>query len=288
MTLSPFELHRPTTRDEAVEMMARYGDTAAYYCGGTELLLAMKLGFAQYEHLISVREIPDLQDVRVEDGVLCIGAAVTHRQVERSPVVRAHCPALAEMASQVANIRVRSAGTLGGNLCFADPHSDPGTFLLALGADLVCHHGDETRTVPLESFLLGPYQTVLAEGELLGEIRIPPLPEGAVVVHRKLSFRERPAATVTCLVRVDGGVVADVRLAVGSVGFVPVRVHEGERLLMGVAADSPNGAVDAAAEAAGVAAEAVEDANGSAEYKENLVRVLVKRCFAAALQEATA
>jgi CO/xanthine dehydrogenase FAD-binding subunit len=129
---------------------------------------------------------------------------------------------------------------------------------------------------------------VLAEGELLGEIRVPPLPKGAAVVHWKLSFRERPAATVTCLVRVDGGVVADVRLAVGSVGFVPVRVQEGERLLIGVAADSANGAVEAAAEAAGVAAEAVEDANGSAEYKENLVRVLVKRCFAEALREGTA
>lgn len=289
MTLPPFELHRPASCGEATEMMDRYGETAAFYCGGTELLLAMKLGLAQYDHLISIRHLPELRGLRVANGTLSIGATTTHRQLERSPVVREHLPALAEMARQVANIRVRSAGTLGGNLCFADPHSDPSTFLLATGADLICRRGGDTRVVPLDAFLLGPYQTVLAPGELLGEVRIPLPAKGAAVVHKKLSFHERPAATVTCLVHVEDGLISQARLAVGSVGVMSVRAREAEALLLGLQVDAPGrrvrdlARVEAAAEGASVAAQAVEDSNGSPDYKENLVRVLVKRCFAEAV-----
>lgn len=283
-TLPPFELHRPASLEEATALLERYGDSAALYCGGTELLLLMKLGFAQYGHLINIRAIPELQGVHADNGALHIGAATTHRQLEHSPLVRERWPALAAMERKVANIRVRTAGTLGGNLCFADPHSDPGTFLLVTGAELVCRRGEEERTVPVGDFLLGPYQTVLNEGELLAAIRLPAAPPGARVVHRKLSFHERPAATVTCLVQVDDGTVAEARIAVGSVGVVPVRVPEAEDTLRGIAANVPDmSRIEVAGEVAAEASGAVEDSNGSPEYKRQLVRVLVKRCLVEAL-----
>jgi carbon-monoxide dehydrogenase medium subunit len=283
MTLPPFELHRPSTLEEAAALINRYGDDAGFYCGGTELVLLLKLGYAQYSHLVNIRAIPELNGLRAENGTLVIGAATTHRQIERSLLVRERWPALATMESNVANVRVRSAGTLGGNLSFADPHSDPATFLLVTGADLVLRRGAERRVVPIASFVQGPYQTALEPGELLAEIRVPAVPEGAIIVHRKFSFHERPAATVTCLARVEEGVVRKARIAVGSVGVVAVRASDAESLLTGMAADMDDKRLDAAGEAAAEVSGAVEDANGSPEYKRNLVRVLVKRCFAEAL-----
>ena len=168
------------------------------------------------------------------DGLLEIGAAVTHREIERSPLVREQVPALAEMERSVANIRVRTAGTLGGNLCFSDPHSDPATFLLAAGAEVVLRRGGgPSRVLPLQAFLRGPYETALAEGDLLISVRVPVTVAGTGIAHRKLAFRERPAATVAVWVRMAEGSPAEARIAVGSVGPVAVRATEAESLLVG-------------------------------------------------------
>ena len=287
MTLPRFEIHTPRSVEEASDLLERHGDDAIPYSGGTELLLLMKLGFADYGHLVDVKAIEELRRLDVADGTLSIGAAVTHRELERSPLVRSQWPALAEMERAVANIRVRTSGTLGGNLCFSDPHSDPATFLLAADAELVCRRGIVPRTLPLRDFLRGPFQTALEPGELLVSVRVPCAPAGAAIAHKKLAFHERPAATVSCLVRLEGPGVAEVRVAVGSVGVVPVRAAGAERLLSGIEVGD-GGALDQAAEAAAAEAEPVEDANGSVEYKRNLVRVLVKRCFAEAAERAAA
>jgi carbon-monoxide dehydrogenase medium subunit len=179
------------------------------------------------------------------------------------------------MERRVANIRVRNVGTLGGNLCFSDPHSDPATFLLALDAEAEY----DGRRVPLSEFLVGPYETALPHGALLAAVRIPvPAPDLAVA-HRKLAFHERPAATVTCAVRVEDGALAEVRIAVGSVGARAVRASSAEQALAGHAVGD-EAAIAEAGERAAEASGAVDDANGSAAYKEQLVRTLVARCFA--------
>jgi carbon-monoxide dehydrogenase medium subunit len=272
VTLPPFDIHRAHSVEEASELLARYGDDAALYCGGTELLLLLKLGFASFGHLVDVKAIEELTGVRADDGTLVIGAGVTHRALERDSAVREQLPALAAMERGVANLRVRNVGTLGGNLCFSDPHSDPATFLFALDAEVECRRGGAAaRRLPIADFVVGPYQTALEPGELLTAIRVPLPAQGSRVVHKKFRFHERPAVTVTCAAG-DG----DVRIAVGSVGVRPVRASEAERLAGG-------GDLAAAAEAAAEVCGAVEDANGSVEYKENLVRVLVER----ALREAS-
>jgi carbon-monoxide dehydrogenase medium subunit len=281
VTLPPFELHRPSTLEEASELLERHGPDAALYCGGTELLLLLKLGFASFGHLVDVKGIEELKGIRAEDGVIVIGGAVTHRTLERDGFVHEQLPALAEMERGVANIRVRNVGTLGGNLCFSDPHSDPATFLLALDAEVECRRGgSDARRLPVGAFVAGPYQTALQAAELLTAVRVPPPPRGTRVVHRKFRFHERPAVTVTCAARVENGSIAEARVAVGSVGPRPVRVVEAERWLTGAPADAP---LDTAAESAASVAGAVEDVNGSVEYKENLVRVLVERALREAL-----
>lgn len=274
MTLPPFELHRPSTLEEASELLERHGPDAALYCGGTELLLLLKLGFASFGHLVDVKGIEELKGIRAEDGVIVIGGAVTHRTLERDGFVHEQLPALAEMERGVANIRVRNVGTLGGNLCFSDPHSDPATFLLVLDAEV---EYDATR-VPLEQFLVGPYQTALEHGQLLASVHIPFPGPRIGIAHQKFAFHERPAATVACLVRVADGSVDYARLAVGSVGARPVRATAAERALAGAGLDD-HAALSEAADLAAEASQPVEDANGSVEYKAHIVRVLVQRCF---------
>lgn len=278
MTLPPFDLHRAGSADEARTLLERYGEDAAVVCGGTELLLLLKLGFAGYGHLVDIRRIPELHGIRAENGSLVIGATTTHREIERSPLVLERLPALAAMERDVANLRVRNVGTLGGNLCFSDPHSDPATFLLALDAEAEW----SGRRAPLAEFLRGPYETALRHGDLLHAIRIPLPAPGTRVVHRKLAFHERPAATVTCAARLEEGAVAEARIAVGSVGARAVRAGAAEARLVG-ASTSDDVALAEAAGLAAEAAEAADDANGSAEYKSQLVRVLVERCFRAAV-----
>jgi carbon-monoxide dehydrogenase medium subunit len=277
VTLPAFDLHRASSLDEASDLLGRYGDDAIPIAGGTELLLLLKFGFSAFDHLVDVRGIPELTGIRIVDGVVEIGAAVTHREIERSALVQEQIPALAEMERSVANIRVRTAGTLGGNLCFGDPHSDPATFLLAAGAELALQKGaDPPRVLPLGEFMLGPYQTALAEGDLLVSIRVPATTAGTGIAHRKLAFRERPAATVAVWVRVAGGSLAEARIAVGSVGPLAVRASVAESLLLGGAS------VDEVAAAAAAASGAVQDANGSEQYKRQLIRVLVGRALAEA------
>src|SRR5436309_476856 len=138
-------------------------------------------------NLVDIKGIEELRGVRADNGTLVIGATATHREIERAPEVLEKLPALARMEQRVANLRVRNVGTLGGNLCFSDPHSDPATFLLAVGAE-VEYAG--TRA-PLGDFLVGPYETALAHGQLLHSVRIPIPAEGTRVAHRKLAFHER-------------------------------------------------------------------------------------------------
>lgn len=281
MTLPPFDLHRARSSDEARELLRRYGEDAAVLCGGSELLLLMKLGFAAYGHLVDIRAIAELGGIRSDNGTLVIGATTTHREIERSPLVLERLPALAAMERRLANVRVRNVGTLGGNLCFSDPHSDPATFLLALDAEA---EWDGGRT-SLADFLVGPYETRLRPGELLRAIHVPLPPAGTGIAHSRLAFKERPAVTVTCAVRAQDGAVSVARIAIGSVGARAIRASAAESGLAGRSIGDGD-ALAGAAELAAEAADAVDDANGSADYKTHLVRVLVGRCLREAADRA--
>jgi carbon-monoxide dehydrogenase medium subunit len=285
--LPPFERHRPATVEEATELLERHGEEAVVYAGGTELLLLFKFGFAEYPHVIDLKAIDELRGIERRDGQLRVGAAETHRTIERHPTVRAEWPALAAMERAVGNLRVRTMGSIGGNLCFADPHSDPATFLLAMDAELEARRGGgESRRIAVGEFVRGPFENALERAELLTAVLVPePIP-GAAIVHRKFVLHERPAITVTCHLRLDGERLADVRLAVGSAGIAAARAAAAEELLGGASTAELDHALERAGELAAGAADPVEDANGSVEYKRNLVGVLTRRAVRAAIAEA--
>jgi carbon-monoxide dehydrogenase medium subunit len=285
--LAPFRLHRPRTLGEATELLLDLGPDALPYCGGTELLLVAKLGLTQFSDLIDLKGIEELSGIDA-DGELRVGAATTHRQIERSAVIRAGWPSLAAMERDVANIRVRNVGTIGGNLCFADPHSDPGTYLMAADGWLTAQRGGApARRIPIEDFTRGAYETALEPGELLVSVHVPRLPPGSALVHRKVSFRERPAITVAVKLTVRDTTIAAARLAVGSIGLAAQRLSGAERCLHGLDAANPRTTqLGPCLESAGREAEPIEDANGSVEYKRQLVRVMVERSVREALAQA--
>ena len=121
MRLPPFEMHKPDSLEEAIGLLEGLGDSAALYCGGTELLLVMRMGLTDLDHLVDLKGLDGLRSITLVDGMLRIGAAVTHREIENHPLVTEHAPELASMIGRIANVRVRAVGTLGGNLAFADP-----------------------------------------------------------------------------------------------------------------------------------------------------------------------
>jgi carbon-monoxide dehydrogenase medium subunit len=114
--LRRFRLEEPESVQEAADLLNRYGDSAKVYAGGTELLLAMKEGLVHYERLINVKQLKGLNEVRLDNGTVSIGALCTHHQLESAPLLKERLPALVELEKNVANVRVRQAGTIGGNL----------------------------------------------------------------------------------------------------------------------------------------------------------------------------
>lgn len=287
-TLSPFTVHSAASVEDASDLLERLGEDAIVYCGGTELLLLYKLGLADYANLVDIKGIEELRGIGAEPDELRIGAAMTHREIAHSPLVEEHFPALALMERNVGNVRVRNQGTIGGNLCFADPHSDPATFLIAAGGDVTIRRGGgPPRRIPVEDLIRGPFDTALEPGELLISVHVPLPRPGSATVHRKMSFSERPAITVATQVLVDEGVVRAARIGVGSVGVRPVRATQAEQEIVGQPADElPDERVAAAAASAARAAAPVTDANGSAEYKEHLTGVLTGRCLREAVRTA--
>lgn len=289
MLLKPFRIHEAESVDQAVGLLAELGEYATLYAGGTELLLSMKQGLLHYDHLIDIKRIPELRVIAWDEAehVVRIGAAVTHAELEESSVVAERVPILRDLEKKVANVRVRNAGTIGGNLCFADPHSDPGTLMVALGASfhLAGLHG--RRVISAEDFYLGAYETVRDPGEIMTQIDVP-VPGGAAkAVYLKFQHLERPSVgTAVILWEGTDGLVERARVAIGCVGPRAIRLPECEELLVGKSVtELCESAALVAAERAAHAVTPVADLGGSVEYKRHLSRVLVQRAVIEAARQ---
>jgi carbon-monoxide dehydrogenase medium subunit len=277
--LTPFRLEEPRSVQEASILLARYGESARIYAGGTELLLAMKESLVRPSALINLKNIPGLNHIKVENGVVRLGALATHRKLEESQILQDYFPALVEMEHHVANVRVREAGTLGGNLCFAEPHSDPAALLMALGARLVARKGESAREIAIENFITGAFETSLGPDEILSEILLPLPAARSAAAYLKLGYLERPTVGVALSMTLTDGAVSDARIGVGSAGPQPKRVEEAEAQLRGRGLKECAAAIDGAGKIAARAAEAISDLHGPADYKEHLIEVLLRRLF---------
>lgn len=258
--LPPFRLARPETLDQALDAI---GEDQVPYCGGTELLLAMRAGLHRPDVLVDIKRLPELAGIRLEGDDLVIGALERHTDAGDHPLVRQHLPMLSAVERAVGNNRVRNQGSIGGNLCFAEPKSDVGTALIALEAVATLVSPAGRREVPMAEFIAGPYYAAKEPDELLVDVRIPVAGPEVRAVYLKHQTMERPTLGVAVTHAPDTG---DCRVVVGAVGEVPA-----------VWTFSSPAEVDAAAIAREV--DPTPDLTGSERYKRHITDVYVRRAL---------
>jgi len=283
-----FELLEPRSLAEACSALATAVD-AKPVAGGTALLTIIKQGLLLPKSLVNLKKIRDGAAISFDPNRgLRIGALATINEIETSPAVRSHYPALAEACHVVANIRIRNMATIGGNLAHGDYQSDPPTVLAALDATVEITSQSGTREMKLGEFQRGSYETALEPGELITAISLPPLARGFNGVYIKFttgSSEERPCAGVAALVQMENAICRELRLAIGAVSPRPVRITAGEAMARG---QNLNAAlIERIAAEAALAVEPIEDVRGPADYKRHLVGVLARRALTALANETT-
>ncbi|HYY76183.1 MAG TPA: xanthine dehydrogenase family protein subunit M [Gaiellaceae bacterium] len=268
MIPAPFDYEVAGSVQEAVELLGSRGD-AKLIAGGHSLLPLMRLRLAQPELLVDVGRLTDLAYVREDGDRIAIGALTRHHDLERDALLRERCAILTDTAGEIGDPQVRHVGTIGGSVAHGDPASDLPTVLLALDADFVVRGPEGERTMPAADFFTGFLETALGPQDVLTEIRVPATQAGT---YEKFNRRAQDWATVgVAVVRSNGGV----GVGLTNMGATPLRAGGVEEALAGGA--DPAAAAARAAEGTSPPS----DHNGSAEYREHLVRVLVRRALEA-------
>ncbi|HVT66247.1 MAG TPA: FAD binding domain-containing protein [Trebonia sp.] len=270
--------------DEACEL-ARANPGAKFVSGGTALVLLLQqrlLAPALLIGLGALGDVPGWREIRTDDGWLHLGGGVTLAEVATSPLARRHAPSLARAAGLVGNQRVRNVATMGGAVAEADYAADIPAVLVNLGAVVEISDGSRARAVPVAGFLLDYFSTVLAPDEVVTGVRVPLAPAGTVTSYLKFSSRsaeDRPCVVVAASAVLSGQRVQALDVVVGAIGPVPQRWPD----VLAAAAGGPLDDAAAAAVADGYAAacDPLDDIRGSAWYRREIVRTLVRRAVAA-------
>lgn len=274
-----FEYLEPNSVEEVSQLLTEHGDDARVIAGGTALMLAMRQRMLAPTHLISVAKLKRLKNIEFDSALgLRIGAFSRHIDVARSDVIKTHAPVLAQMAAQVANPQVRNQGTIGGNLCYADPATDPPGCLLALDASVVIGSMRGERTLSMEEFLVDYYTTALEPDEILLEIRVPIQPantQGAYTRFLRTAAEHRPLVSVALVAQREGQVCQQARIAVGASTPIPIRLRRAEEHLQGKTVTPA-----LAQEVSDIVAQdinAVSDLRGSSDFRRDMVRAVTRR-----------
>jgi carbon-monoxide dehydrogenase medium subunit len=287
MIPASFDYHRPASLDEALKLLKKHGDDAKVLSGGMSLLPMLKLRLASFPHLVDIGRIPGLDAIKEEKGVVRIGAMARQAALERSEVVRAKLPILADALPLIADPLVRNRGTIGGNVANGDPANDGPAIVIVLEAELVARGPNGVRSIPAARFYKDLYTTELRPDEVLVEIRLPVPPARTGSAYRKLKRKtgDFAAAAVAARVTLDAkGRVASVGIALTNAGPTPLQATEAQRFLAGKVPGEE--VIQEAAKLAGSAASPSADRRGSVEYKCEMSRVLCARALAAALDRA--
>lgn len=283
------EYFAPESVTEAVGLLARYGSDAKLIAGGQSLMVLLRQRVVRPSCLINLKAIRDREMMaidKIDDRVLRIGALVTHREIEKSGLIRSELPVLSEMAGGIGCVQVRNWGTVGGSLAHADPSGDPGVLLLALGAVVrVAGSALRSRVVPLETFFRGYLETVLEPNEILTHVEVPLLKPrtGAAFLKEGVRRGDMAIASAAAVVGLDEGgkVIREAKVAVGGIADRPVRLYDLEEKLVGrEAASWPD---------KGLSLGDVplrSDPYFSSEYRLALAGVVVRRALGAAIQRA--
>jgi carbon-monoxide dehydrogenase medium subunit len=288
MVPARFEYFAPTTLDEALSILARYGDEAKVLAGGQSLVPLMKLRFAAPRALVDINRIDGLDYLVEDEGFLHIGALVRHKTCEHAQLLRGRYGVLGDAAPQISDPIVRNWGTVAGSLAHADPQGDWGSAMLAAGARVQVRGPAGTRTIPVAALFRGPFTTALEPTEIITSVQVPDPGPRAGGTYLKLERKVGDFATVGVAVHLSmaNGTVGRAGIALTGVGATNLQAAEAEQALAG--AEPGEEAIKTAARLAAEAARPRDDVRGSAEYKRNVVRVFVERGLRTAAEAARA
>jgi len=272
------EYERAASVEHALALLARYGPEARVLAGGHSLIPMMKLRLAQPETLVDINGLSELAYLRVADGELRIGALTRHAELLASARAGEHFAILHDAEKVIADPVVRNWGTIGGSLCQADPSEDLSAAFAALKAIMVIRGPDATRTVPVREFHTAPYETVVAPGEILTEIRIPIRPGGGSA-YEKVGRRvgDWPVGAAGAALWLDGDTITDAGIGLTAVGARNFAAAEAEEFLRGAAATGDN--FTQAGQIAAGHCRPVSDQRGPAAYKRHLAAELTARAL---------
>jgi xanthine dehydrogenase iron-sulfur cluster and FAD-binding subunit A len=272
---------QPVSVEETLVSLNRHRTDARIINGGTDLVLELERNIRQPVVLIDISRVQGLGDIRHENGWIHIGANVTHNQVAGSSMLRQYAYPLVRACWEVGAPQIRNRGTVAGNVLTATPANDTIPSLIALGAHVTLKsvaHGE--RTLPLEEFIRGVRKTTLESDELLIEISFPALKGNERSTFIKFGLRQAQAISVVNVALIlgfDGDRVTRARITLGSVAPTIVFAAEAQEYLQGQVLDEA--VISKAADLAILAAKPIDDIRGSAKYRLELVRTLVKRAL---------
>ena len=276
---APFEYERASSVDQAIGLLERLGSSARLVAGGHSLLPMMRLRLANLEYLIDINDLHgELGYIRTEPQQVRVGAMTRHRELLESDELAAAFPIFRDAERVIADPVVRNRGTIGGSLCQADPSEDLSAVCTTLDASCVIKGSGGTRVVTMTEFYRGPYETAVADGEMLIEVRIPLRPNGSSA-YEKVERRAGDWAVVSsgAAVWLDGDVIADARVGLAAVGPNTTGIPAiSEALRNKVPSEQLY------AEAGVIAADSCSpsaDMRGSVEYKRHLANELTQRAL---------
>lgn len=262
-------------------MLSQLGDDAKLLAGGQSLIPLMKLRFANPSHLVDLNFIAETSYIRESGGALRFGAMTRHAEIEDSAAV-SRVPILNDCAAGIADVQVRNRGTIGGSLAEADPSGDWAVVLATLKTRVRCLATNGERTIDLKDFIKDAYTTALDHNELVSEVtvQVPAKGSGGAYLAFKRAAPVYPTASVAVQLTMDGDICRDAAIALGCVGLTAIRATEADGALRGQVLNEKS--IEAAADAARVAADPQPDMRGSAEYKRTLVAALTRRAISIA------
>jgi carbon-monoxide dehydrogenase medium subunit len=285
-----FDYLEPRSVAEACALLKQHAGEVKVFAGGSHLTILMKQGLYQPKILVNIKKISELKGISYDtkEG-LSIGALVTHREIETSALVRENFPVLCDAEREVANIRVRNVGTVGGNLASGEPLTDLSQIFIALDGKVKITGPSGDRTLPIEELFVDFYTTSLAEDEILTHVVLPPLPARSGVEYIRFSSSsvvDKPSAGVAIRLTLDSGgeTIQIACIVLGCVGATPVRARKAEALIAGKKLTP-----ELTEEVGSIASQEcspTEDLRGSEQYKRAIVRTLVKRAAVKAYEEA--